>query len=81
MSIIRNVGNLHDDTTGALTGYINPVTNKEEALDATAIQALVSDAWNAPGSLSNVIANMTSLFSDSSRLYLDDQPIFILAVA
>jgi hypothetical protein len=42
MSIIRNIGNLHDDTTGALTGYINPVTGKEEALNATAVQALVS---------------------------------------
>jgi hypothetical protein len=42
MSIIRNIGNLHDDSTGALTGYINPVTGKEMALDATALQALVS---------------------------------------
>lgn len=42
MSIQRNSSNLHDDATGALTGYINPVTGKEEALNATAMQALVS---------------------------------------
>ncbi len=43
-NIIRNVGNLHDQDTGALTGYVNPVTGKEEALDATPLQALVSGA-------------------------------------
>jgi hypothetical protein len=49
MSIIRNIGNLHDSSTGALTGYINPVTGKEEALDAASLQALVSGAWSAAG--------------------------------
>lgn len=43
MGIIeRNIGNLHDQDTGALVGYRNPVTGKQEELNAPALQALVS---------------------------------------
>lgn len=43
MGIIeRNIGNLHDQDTGALVGYRNPVTGKQEDLNAPALQALVS---------------------------------------
>lgn len=45
MGIIeRNIGNLHDQDTGALVGYRNPVTGKQEDLNAPALQALVSGA-------------------------------------
>lgn len=45
MGIIeRNIGNLHDQDTGALVGYRNPVTGKQEDLNAPALQALVSVA-------------------------------------
>lgn len=59
MSIQRNSSNLHDDATGLLTGYVNPVTGKEIALDAAEIQALVAGAGDltdltAPGLLSGV---------------------------
>jgi Concanavalin A-like lectin/glucanases superfamily len=47
-TIERNVGNLHDQTTGKLVGYRNPVTGKEEELDAEAIQASVSGAGIVP---------------------------------
>lgn len=43
-TIERNIGNLHDLDTGKLVGYRNPVTGKEEALDAASLQALVSGA-------------------------------------
>lgn len=43
-TIERNISNLHDQDTGKMTGYVNPVTNKPEALDAAAVQALVSGA-------------------------------------
>lgn len=47
MGIIeRNIGNLHDQDTGELVGYRNPVTGKQEELNAPALQALVSRAWN-----------------------------------
>lgn len=43
MGIIeRNIGNLHDQDTGVLVGYLNPVTHKQEDLNAPALQALVS---------------------------------------
>lgn len=43
MGIIeRNIGNLHDQDTGLLVGYRNPVTGKQEDLNAPALQALVS---------------------------------------
>lgn len=43
MGIIeRNIGNLHDQDTGELVGYRNPVTGKQEDLNAPALQALVS---------------------------------------
>lgn len=45
-TIERNIGNLHDLSTGLLTGYKNPVTGKEESLDAAAIQSLVSGDGN-----------------------------------
>lgn len=49
MGIIeRNIGNLHDQDTGALVGYRNPVTGKQEDLNAPALQALVSGAGNIP---------------------------------
>lgn len=41
-TIERNIGNLHDQDTGKLVGYRNPVTGKDESLDAAAVQALVS---------------------------------------
>lgn len=45
MGIIeRNIGNLHDQDTGLLVGYRNPVTGKQEDLNAPALQALVSGA-------------------------------------
>jgi lysophospholipase L1-like esterase len=46
-TIERNVGNLHNQTTGKLVGYRNPVTNATESLDADAIQALVSGGGNS----------------------------------
>lgn len=47
MGIIeRNIGNLHDQDTGLLVGYRNPVTGKQEDLNAPALQALVSAPWN-----------------------------------
>lgn len=47
MGIIeRNIGNLHDQDTGALVGYHNPVTGKQEELNAPALQALVSGDGN-----------------------------------
>lgn len=47
MGIIeRSIGNLHDQDTGLLVGYRNPVTGKQEDLNASALQALVSGAWN-----------------------------------
>lgn len=46
MGIIeRNIGNLHDQDTGVLVGYRNPVTGKQEDLNAPALQALVSAPW------------------------------------
>lgn len=60
-TIERNSSNLHDDTTGLLVGYKNPLTGKEEPLAANALQALVSDAgilgtlvcdWQTGGTLS-----------------------------
>ena len=47
-TIERNVSNLHDQDTGKLVGYVNPVTGKVEDLNAVAVQSLVSGAWNAP---------------------------------
>lgn len=47
-TIERNISNLHDQDTGKMTGYINPVTNRPEALDAAVLQALVSGDGIAP---------------------------------
>lgn len=44
-TIERNIGNLHDQDTGKLVGYRNPVTGKDESLDAASVQALVSRDW------------------------------------
>lgn len=42
--IERNVGNLHDQDTGKLVGYRNPVTGGEEDLNAAGLQLLVDPA-------------------------------------
>lgn len=41
-TIERNVSNLHDQDTGKLVGYRNPVTGKDESLNAAALQAVVT---------------------------------------
>lgn len=41
-TIERNISNLHDQDTGKLVGYKNPITGAQESLDAAAVQALVS---------------------------------------
>lgn len=43
-TIERNIGNLHDQDSGELVGYRNPVTGKDERLDAAALQAVVAGA-------------------------------------
>lgn len=49
------------DTAGRIVGYRNPVSDKDEDLNAAPIQALVSGAWiraiNLPGSTAGVYAD------------------------
>lgn len=65
MSIQRNSSNLHDDATGLLTGYVNPVTGKEVALDATALQALVSGDGTGLGSGNHVLLNTGGMLTSN----------------
>lgn len=77
-TIERNVGNLHDQDTGKLTGYRNPVTNNEEALDAAALQTLVSTPGN-PGSVQGSLNRLA--FQNHAALWCDLLPSNILPAA
>lgn len=48
-TIERNISNLHDRDTGALVGYVNPVTNKPAPLDAAALAAASAGGMYTPG--------------------------------
>jgi GDSL-like Lipase/Acylhydrolase family len=48
-TIERNISNLHDQDTGLLTGYVNPVTNQPAPLDAAAVAAASAGGMYTPG--------------------------------
>lgn len=65
-TIERNIGNLHDQDTGTLKGYRNPVTGKEEALDAPALQSLVSEYGGPLARPGDMLRKISTVMADTT---------------
>lgn len=64
------------DAAGKLVGYRNPVTDKDEDLNAAAVQSLVSEDWMSPALQALIGAHPTRIFHDDEPLLIDDEAIF-----